>query len=347
MRIYFIIGLLLAFSPRLFAQETTANAIDSSLMNSFKHFELKIEHYNLSDTANNEFAAYLIKTGFKNYMIRREELKESSLDQNNKSKQNLFRILSEPSFNHPICFTISIKNNQRYLTWTIGKGSGGYEPKGIKKKGKVKIPDKDWNYFKQLIDINSIDTLPLASYLPMTDGTSWTIEKNINNIYKIYFTNTLPAGLKDGFALLSHISGIKNNEITHFFNGTELRFFDKNNNKISLDSLAEKVRLHLNNDFSEKLKVDKYCFDWDIYIKINSREKVKSVKYIPYILPHLSLKDRFEYFVENFEDRKFLNEVKKSLSRITISEFNLSQSIWIPVYIGCDKQKRILKFNSY
>jgi hypothetical protein len=74
------------------------------------------------------------------------------------------------------------------------------------------------DYFKELIDINSIDTLPLASYLPMTDGTSWTIEKNTDDKHKIYFTNILPSELEDGFALLSHISQVKNNETTHFFN---------------------------------------------------------------------------------------------------------------------------------
>jgi hypothetical protein len=181
----------------------------------------------------------------------------------------------------------------------------------------------------------------------MTDGTSWIIEKNTDDKYKIYFTNILPTGLEDGFALLSHISRVRNNKTTHFFNGTELRLFDKNNNKIHLDILAEKVRLHLNSDFSEKLMNDDYCFDWDIYIKINSREKVKSVKYIPYLLPHRSLEDRFEYFADNFVDRKFRNEVKNSLRKIRFSEINLSKSIWVPVYIGCNKEKRILEFNNY
>jgi hypothetical protein len=35
----------------------------------------------------------------------------------------------------------------------------------------------------------------------------------------------------------------------------ELRFFDKNNKKISLDNLTEKVRLHLNSDFAENSRV--------------------------------------------------------------------------------------------
>jgi hypothetical protein len=346
MRTYFYIGFLLAFSFGLFAQNTP-NATDSSLIDSFVDYGLTIEHYNLSDTADNEFAAFLIKARIDGYRIRMEELKENPLTHDDKNEQNLFRILSLPSFNHPICFTISTKNELKYLSWKIGKGSGGYEPRGVKKKGRTKISEHDWSYFKQLIDINSIDTLPLASYLPMTDGTSWTIEKNTDDKHKIYFTNILPAGLEDGFALLSHISQVKNNETTHFFNGTEMRFFDKNNKKIRLDSLTEKVRLHLNSDFAEKLKNDDYCFDWDIYIKINSREKVKSVKYIPYILPHHSLEDRFEYFAENFVDRKFRNEVKKSLRKIRFSELNLSNSIWVPIYIGCNKEKRILEFNKY
>jgi hypothetical protein len=150
MRTYFIIGLLLAFSLRLIAQDSTANAIDSSLINPFTDFGLNIEHYDLCDTAENEFAAYLIKTGFKSYKIRMEELKESSLVPNNKREYNLFRILSEPSFNHPICFTISSENDQKYLSWTVGKGSGGYEPQGVKKKGRIKIQENDWRLFQRI-----------------------------------------------------------------------------------------------------------------------------------------------------------------------------------------------------
>ena len=116
---------------------------------------------------------------------------------------------------------------------------------------------------------------------------------------------------------------------------------------IQLEPLQKKIVNHLNKDFKELLlNDDEYCFDRDIYIKINSNEKVKKVKYIPYTLPHLSMEDKFEYLVENFLERKFLKEIKKSLRKLNFSELKLSENIWVPVYIKCDKEMKILKVNN-
>ena len=86
---------------------------------------------------------------------------------------------------------------------------------------------------------------------------------------------------------------------------------------LQLEPLQEKIVNHLNKDFKELLlNEEDYCFDWDIYIKINSNEKVKKVKYIPYTLPHLTTEDRFEYLAANFLERKFLKKVKRSLKKL-------------------------------
>ncbi len=336
MKFFPLILLFLILTAECFAQDIP----DKNLPN----LDGNIEHYNYSDTVNDSFAAYCIKSDVESFKIRIKELKEVPLTQKQNGEDNLFRIMTLPSFCHPICFTISTKNEKFYLKWSVGKGAAGYEPKGLKKKGKIKISENDWKYFLNLIDISSLDTLPVASYLLMTDGTSWIIEKNINNDYQIYFTNVLPSKIEDGYALLTHISGIKNKETFHFYNNPKFRIFNKDNVLLQLEPLQKKIVNHLNKDFKELLlNDDEYCFDRDIYIKINSNEKVKRVKYIPYTLPHLSLESRFEYLAENFLGRKFLKEIKKSLKKLNFSELKLSENIWVPVYIKCDKEMKILE----
>lgn len=345
MKLNLCIGLLFILGSKSFSQNLNTNR-DSTLNDSIRYFNLVVEHYNFSDTANNEFAAYLIRSRFISHKIRMEELKEVPLTSSIKGEKFLFRMLSLPSFNHPICFTISNKKNQFYLHWTVGKGAGGYEPKGVKKKCKVKISKKDWDYFQQLIDVAYIDSLSLVSYLLMTDGTLWIIEKNIDSSYKIHFTNIVWHGIEDGFALLLHISRIKSNQPIQFYNNEEIGLFDKNNRLIDLRPIRENILANLNESFHDKLLNEDYCFDCGLYIKINSHEKVKSVKYIPDMLPHRTFEDRFEYFAENFIDWKFRRTVKRSLKKIDFKVLNLSNKIWIPVYIKYNESKKVLELDN-
>lgn len=344
MKVYLLTGLLLVSSLNLFAQRMITEDGDDSLKD-FSELGFNVEHYNWSDTAKNEFAAKYIYGQFKSLNVLVDELQEAPITNSIEGEQHLFRIASLPTFNHPICFTITARNDQYYLSWTIGKGSGGYDPKGIKVKGKIQISGSDWIYFKKLIDINAIDTLPLATYSPILDGTSWIIEKNINDSYKIYFSNELPARVQSGFDLLLHISKVKIKEIKHFVNNEEFSFFDSNNILIDLDPIRKTVISTLNHDFRDKLSNKDYCFDCGLYVKVTSRQKIKSVKYIPYTFPYLSLADRLEYYHENYTDRKILHQVKKSLRKLYFTHFNLSKSIWIPVYIKYNKKTGLLEID--
>lgn len=343
MKLYLIFGLLFILEFDAFSQNLIVENRDTSFINTIDNYKIVVENYNYSDTVQNEFAEYYIKTSFESHKIRMKELKEISLTSKIKSEQYLFRILSLPTFYHPVCFTISNKYNRTYLHWTIGKGFGGYEPKGVKGKGVVKMSKNDWDYFKQLIDIASLDTLPLASYLQMTDGISWIIESNIDDNYKIYFSNILSKKIEDGYALLLLISGVKTKKITHFYDSDEIRLFDKNNTLIDLNPIRENIVANLNQHFQDNLLNKDYCFDCGLYVKINSREKIKSVKYIPYLLPHRSLEDRFDYFEDNYLDRKFRRAVKKSLKNQDFPGLNISNKIWVPVYIKYNENKKILE----
>jgi hypothetical protein len=335
---------LYVFIVDVISQNVDINVIKDSLKyTSIDNNELVIQNYDFSDTINNEFANYYIKNCLGRYMIRLQEFNEPSLTYKSKNEQYLFRILSLPSFYHPVCFTIGNKNSQYILHWTIGKGAGGYEPKGVMKKGKIHMLISDWEYFVQLTNLELIDNLPIASYLPMTDGTSWAIEKSIDNKQKIYFSNILPHGIEDGYALLLHLSGVKNEEVTYFDGSSIIRIFDKSNYLIDLLPIKEKIVARLNQSFHDSINVKEYCLDCGFYIKISSRGKIKSLKYTPYMLPFQSIQDKLEYFEDNFSDRKYRHKVKQSLENLEFKDLNLSKKIWIPVYIKYNKERQLLE----
>ncbi len=341
MKKYSAILLLFLICSKIVAQATndTSNVYEAL-------YNPKLENFNFSDTIKNSFAKYLIKSEFSGYKLSQKELKESPLIDQKGNKKNLFRILSLPSFYHPICFTIVSVNEKYYVYWTMGKGSGGYEPKGIKKKGETKISKNDWQYFLSLIDAKSIDTLPLCSYMPMCDGTSWVIDKNIEGKQKIHFTNFPTIRIEDAFAWLSHISKVRNKETINFYGPYVFRFFNKNNEMIDLLSLRSKVIEHLNKNFYNEATNKEDRFDYDIYIKINSRGKIKTVKYVPEFLPFRSFEERYDYFEENFQDRKFRRALRRCLNNLNLSYLNLSENIEVPVYMKYNQQTKQLELNT-
>ncbi len=343
MKIY--ISLIFLFVVcRLFSQNLgVSDTKDSADISSVLNYEIVVENYNYWDTTSNKFANYYIKNSFDRYNLRIEELKEAPLISGTKNEQYLFRVLSLPSFDHPVCFTIENKNDQLFLNWTVGRGTGGYEPKGIKKKGNMKLLKKEWEYFKQLINIAQIDSLPLASYLSMTDGTSWVIEKNIDNKYKIHFSNILPQGIEDGYLFLLHLSGVKNEDVTYYDGRSVIRIFDKNNHLIDLLQIEEKIVTRLNQKFHDSKDVKEFCLDCGFFIKISSRGKVKSLKYSPYMLPFQSFQERWEYFTDNYIDRKYRHKVKQSLSDLEFEDLNLAKRIWVPVNIKYNTENQLLE----
>lgn len=342
MKIY--LSLILFFVVlRSFSQNDASEINDSTKIGTMMDFELVVENYNYKDTINNEFANYYIKNSFIGYKLRIEELKEVSLVSDTKSEQYLFRILSLPTFNHPVCFTIENNNGRFFLNWTVGRGAGGYEPEGVMKKGRVKMLKSEWEYFMLLINVAQLDTLPLASYLPMTDGTSWVIEKNSDNVHKIHFSNILPRGIKDGYILLLHLSGVKNEEVTYYDGSSVIRIFDKNNHLINLLPIKEKIVTRLNQNFHNSKDVKEFCLDCGFFIKISSRGKIKSLKYTPYMLPFQSFQERLDYFADNYRDRKIRHRVKQSLENLEFKNLNLSKKIWVPVNISYNTERQLLE----
>jgi len=113
------------------------------------------------------------------------------------------------SFHNPIVIRIEKDNNKIMLYWKVGKGAGGYEPQGLKKKGKKKLSLKSWESFLKLVSRAEFDKLPNEFYLPMTDGASWVLEKKSSEEFKAHKTNWASEELEEACLFLLKNTKIK------------------------------------------------------------------------------------------------------------------------------------------
>lgn len=113
------------------------------------------------------------------------------------------------SFHNPICIRIEKTNNGIFLYWKVGKGMGGYEPKGLKASGKKKITENEWNEFRNHINKSNFDNLPNEKYVLMTDGASWILERKTKNNFKAHKTNEPSNEFKNCCLYLLKLSKIK------------------------------------------------------------------------------------------------------------------------------------------
>lgn len=101
----------------------------------------------------------------------------------------IYRFTWLRSFDNPISIRIERSDKAVTLYWKIGKGAGGYEPRGLKKAGKKKLKINDWTEFTNLATITGFNSLPNEKYVPMTDGATWTLERKTIGEFKAHNTN--------------------------------------------------------------------------------------------------------------------------------------------------------------
>ena len=95
------------------------------------------------------------------------------------------------------------------LYWKVGKGAGGYEPKGLKKSGKKRLSLRDWTEFERLIKESNFESLPNEKYIPMTDGATWTLERKSSDSYKAHHSNWPSKEIKEACLYLLSLTKIK------------------------------------------------------------------------------------------------------------------------------------------
>lgn len=126
-----------------------------------------------------------------------------------KQNSTIYRFTWLRSFHHPIAIRIEKIENEIMLYWKVGKGAGGYEPKGLKKSGEKRLSLKEWTKFESLVKESNFDSLPNESYTLMTDGATWTLERKNSESFKAHNTNLPSIEISKACLLLIDLSNIK------------------------------------------------------------------------------------------------------------------------------------------
>ncbi len=142
--------------------------------------------------------------------IQLTDLKEDCLfNKELKEDKTIYRFTWLRSFHNPIAIRIENVNNETMLYWKVGKGAGGYEPKGLKKSGKKKLNTNTWKTFLDLVEKSNFDNLANEKYIFMNDGATWTLEKKTSNKFKAHNTNWTSKEIRDICLFLLNLTNIK------------------------------------------------------------------------------------------------------------------------------------------
>lgn len=121
----------------------------------------------------------------------------------------IYRFTWLRSFDNPISIRL-IKNKDKIsLFWKIGKGSGGYEPEGLKTSRSKYISLSDYQNFIGLFNNLNIISRPNETYVMMTDGATWTLEFKTNSSFKAIKTNEPDDTFKQCCLYLLDLANIK------------------------------------------------------------------------------------------------------------------------------------------
>lgn len=174
------------------------------------HFTTKIKNWECDFTINYLFEIELENLSSEFIKEQLTALKEPNLFRGKVSDDTqIYRFTALPSFDHPVCITVEKKISETKLYWSIGKGAGGYTPKGIKKSGKKNISQKKWKHFIQLFEDIKYSSLPNSTYVSMTDGTQWLLEYKTSSIYEAKETNFPSKAFSESFLYLVKLAKIK------------------------------------------------------------------------------------------------------------------------------------------
>ena len=322
--------------------QTQSDIVLQSLIrqDSGRDMDRVIKIFSFDTTNNDAFANYLLRNERMFFSRQMKSLHELPIDSIKKGREDYqFRIVCLPSFTNPVCFTLRKKGSQYYLYWKIGSGAGGYEPKGVKKSAHRKMPPLSTQYFLDLVDLKSRDTVPVITYSPMNDGTSWLSENNLSHDNKVSYTNMPDDKLMDCFALFVHLSKCKI-ESDNIYK----RYFDKNDRIINIDALRNRIFDHLKKNKIESVLNDDICINCGLQIGISANEKVSSVRYIPEEY-YQTFADRVDDWYDSFKDRKHLRKVKQILETVNLSYLNLDEKILIQINLTYNKENKALQLD--
>lgn len=103
--------------------------------------------------------------------------------------KEIFRFTWLRSFNNPIAVRLEKTESGVYLYYKVGRGMGGYKPKGIKRKGKKKLSVTEWDSFAKLVEAMNYDSLENNYNMMMVDGAEWVLEHKTQTQFQAKKTN--------------------------------------------------------------------------------------------------------------------------------------------------------------
>ena len=138
------------------------------------------------------------------------DLKENCLFDKELSKNTtIYRFTWIRTFHNPIAIRIENTNNEIMLYWKVGRGAGGYDPRGLKKSGKRKLTINQWETFLKLVEKSNFDNLANRKYIPMPDGATWTLERKASKEFKAHNTNLPSNEIKNACLFLLDLTDMK------------------------------------------------------------------------------------------------------------------------------------------
>lgn len=267
-------------------------------------------------------------------VIRLTDLKEPILNELEICDDcEIYRFTWLRTFDNPIIVRLE-RNADRYkLTYKIGKGSAGYEPKGLKKSKTITVSNEDWDYFSKLLNQTGFDTIPNKYYFPMTDGASWILEHRTGFDYKGHETNDPQDDFEVCCLYLLELAEIDYQKDKGY--ASQKIYLNKSNEIVKEKELLESLVNYLNSHFANNPPKSKWCNYPDNILTINKRGKVTRVQ---------SLKGEGLYLdiLYYFEDWECRNLYRKSLRGIDLSNFELKNKIKIYLSANYDKELKLI-----
>lgn len=156
---------------------------------------------NLGDNWACDFTVdYLFNTEFARDIANRIktqllDLRERCIN-DKKSSPAIYRFTWLRTFDAPISIRIENSKSDVTLFWKVGKGAGGYAPRGLKKSGRKHLNNDVWKEFTALVEEADFDNSPNLMYYPMNDGATWTLERRTDGRFKAVHTNVPPQKFK-------------------------------------------------------------------------------------------------------------------------------------------------------
>ncbi len=302
---------------------------DSNWMNMYPRYDTVIFSpstiVRFEDTVNNPKKKEWLDRRLTRYSYFKEGLPGMGLGDS--MDETVVSITFLPTFHNPVFVSVAKEKHKYTLSWVVRKGMGGYDFKGIKRRGRTSISEEDWNRFLQILDIKSFDTIPVDVWFPIADGAGWVVEISKEDKQIIHFTNWPDKGIEEAFQFLLHFADYKKVAHGYFRHGKV--FVNRHNEIVSQSTIRNSILVYLNQNLPEE-HVSSCCLAcFDLRMKISNKGRISKVRHLP-DKPFIDFWEFTEDIAIRVTERGCRRTIRNTLKGLDLSDFNLSTT-WVEV----------------